>query len=87
MAQSVTNKDSPCSARLALPAPEEKSIVPTTENIKPDQSPTGIPNYHHLTLPPADNYLQQQTEVRNQDPVIEVPATPEPIVEVLIRPV
>ncbi|PWA80060.1 DNA glycosylase [Artemisia annua] len=74
------------SARLALPAPEEKSIMTTTKNITPDQSPTGIPNYHHLTLPPADNYLQQQTEVRNRDPVIEVPATPEPIVEVPATP-
>nr|GEY23623.1 protein ROS1-like [Tanacetum cinerariifolium] len=74
------------SARLALPGPEEKSIVTATENKTPDQSPTGIPNYHHLTLPPADNYLQQQWEVRNQDPVIEVPTTPEPIVEVPATP-
>ncbi|KAI3746325.1 hypothetical protein L6452_08753 [Arctium lappa] len=73
------------SARLALPAPEERSIVSATENRTPDQSPTGITNQLHLTLPLA-NHLQQQFQVQNHDPVIEEPATPEPIVEVPATP-
>ncbi|KAJ9542699.1 hypothetical protein OSB04_029205 [Centaurea solstitialis] len=73
------------SARLALPAPEERSIVSATENKPPDQTPTVITNQLHLTLPQqleVQNHLQQQSEVQNHEPVVQEPATPEePIVE------
>ncbi|KAK1406401.1 hypothetical protein QVD17_41698 [Tagetes erecta] len=77
------------SARLSLPAPEEKRIVTAvTESISFGQShiSTGITNQHHLTLPHANHYLQQQSEVQTHDPVIEEPATPEPIIEVPASP-
>ncbi|XP_024970561.1 protein ROS1-like isoform X2 [Cynara cardunculus var. scolymus] len=74
------------SARLALPAPEERSIVSATENKIPDQSPTRITSQLHLTLPLDNHCLHQQSQVQNHDPVIEEPATPEPIVEVPATP-
>lgn len=64
-------------------------MTTVTENISFGQSKlsTGITNQHQLTLPHADHYLHQQSEVQPHDhPVIEEPATPEPIIEVLIRP-
>ncbi|KAL8202063.1 hypothetical protein R6Q57_011210 [Mikania cordata] len=77
------------SARLVLPAPEEKRIVTAfTENKLHDQSQrsTGITNQHHQSLPPATHYLHQQPEFQNHDPVIEEPSTPEPIIEVPATP-
>ncbi|KAD7477270.1 hypothetical protein E3N88_00406 [Mikania micrantha] len=77
------------SARLALPAPEEKRIVTAfTENKLHDQSQRsiGITNQHHQSLPPATHYLHQQPEFQNHDPVIEEPSTPEPIIEVPTTP-
>ncbi|KAL4578764.1 hypothetical protein LXL04_014895 [Taraxacum kok-saghyz] len=59
------------SARLTLPAPEEKSIVIATENQPPDQNPTGITTHRHHLLPPPP------PEVQNHNPIIEEPATPE----------
>ncbi|GMP84664.1 hypothetical protein CsSME_00038107 [Camellia sinensis var. sinensis] len=72
-----------CSARLALPGPEEKRIVTATENkatnevIKPLQLPLPLP----LPLPQANQQLQAQSQINNCEPIIEVPGTPEPIVE------
>ncbi|XP_061340229.1 protein ROS1A-like [Gastrolobium bilobum] len=78
------------SARLALPGPEQKSIVITTGNNATDQHPSAIIN--QLPLPLLENTNQaeelQQTEVSRQfeakseinicQPIIEEPATPEP---------
>lgn len=79
-----------CSARLALPGPEQKSIVSTTGNSVIDQNPSEIISQLHL--PPPENTAQedeiQLTEVSRQleskfeinicQPIIEEPTTPEP---------
>ncbi|KAL2509186.1 transcriptional activator DEMETER-like [Forsythia ovata] len=73
------------SARLALPAPEEKSTVSAIENNTADQNAVKIIKSLWLPLPQA-NQLEAHTEVSNSEPIIEVPATPEPIVEVPATP-
>ncbi|MCE2055099.1 hypothetical protein HAX54_041984 [Datura stramonium] len=74
------------SARLALPAPEEKSIVPATEykaaNDNPRENFTHLP----LPLPPGNQQPVEHQKLINSAPIIEVPATPEPIVEVPATP-
>ncbi|KAL2509189.1 Transcriptional activator DEMETER [Forsythia ovata] len=72
-------------ARLALPAPEEKSTVSAIENNTADQNAVKIIKSLWLPLPQA-NQLEAHTEVSNSEPIIEVPATPEPIVEVPATP-
>ncbi|KAF8042529.1 hypothetical protein BT93_A0993 [Corymbia citriodora subsp. variegata] len=68
------------SARLALPGPEEKSIVNATgRNLDSQNIGKTLP----LSLPPAkENLEEQQQEARpgasNCQPIIEEPATPEP---------
>ncbi|KAI3797619.1 hypothetical protein L1987_32879 [Smallanthus sonchifolius] len=74
------------SARLALPTPDEKRIVTAFTDHDQSQSSTGIANQHHLLLSQAKQYLRQQSEVPNHDPVIEELATPEPIIEVPATP-
>ncbi|XP_020229612.1 DNA glycosylase/AP lyase ROS1 [Cajanus cajan] len=78
------------SARLALPGPEQKSIVTTAGNSVIDQNPSEIISQLHL--PPPENTTQaeeiQLTEVCRQleskselnicQPIIEEPTTPEP---------
>ncbi|KAH1216921.1 Protein ROS1 [Glycine max] len=78
------------SARLALPGPEQKSIVSTTGNSVIDQNPSEIISQLHL--PPPESTAQaddiQLTEVSRQleskseinicQPIIEEPTTPEP---------
>ncbi|GFY93445.1 demeter-like 1 [Actinidia rufa] len=64
-------------ARLALPGPEEKSIVSVTESGRANQNPAGVINPLQLPLPQADQ-LQVQSQINNCEPIIEVPATPEP---------
>ncbi|XP_019453312.1 PREDICTED: protein ROS1-like isoform X1 [Lupinus angustifolius] len=78
------------SARLALPGPEQKSIVSTLGNNVNDQNPPVI--FNQLYLQPAENTNQaediQQTElsrqlyskpeINNCQPIIEEPTTPEP---------
>ncbi|CAI9778950.1 unnamed protein product [Fraxinus pennsylvanica] len=71
------------SARLALPAPEEKNIVGAIENNSSDQNAVKIIN--SLRLPLA-HQLEAHTEVINSEPIIEVPATPEPFVEMPATP-
>ncbi|TKY62039.1 ROS1 protein [Spatholobus suberectus] len=77
------------SARLALPGPEQKSIVITTGNNATEQHPSLIINQLPLLLPENTNQAElQQTEVIRQleakseinisQPIIEEPATPEP---------
>lgn len=79
-----------CSARFALPGPEQKSIVSTTGNSVIDQNPSEIISQLHL--PPPESTAQaddiQLTEVSRQleskseinicQPIIEEPTTPEP---------
>jgi len=78
-----------CSARLALPGSEQKSIVITTGNNATEQNPSLVINQLPLLLPENINQAElQQTEVIRQleakseinisQPIIEEPATPEP---------
>ncbi|XP_073043482.1 protein ROS1A-like [Primulina eburnea] len=73
------------SARLALPAPEEKSITLATENKEANQNPAKDMNL--LQLPsPQPNKIVAEYEVRNSQPIIEEPTTPEPTVEAPATP-
>lgn len=75
------------SARLALPAPEEKSIVSRMENKAADRNQTE--KIDHLLLPQPDPIHQMKpwTQATISEPIIEVPGTPEPtIVEVPSTP-
>ncbi|XP_023928323.1 DNA glycosylase/AP lyase ROS1 isoform X2 [Quercus suber] len=65
------------SARLALPGPEEKSIVTATEN-RPAENPTLNIDRLALPLPQECRQLEAKTGVSNCEPIIEEPATPEP---------
>lgn len=78
-----------CSARLSLPAPEERGIVSTTENRTEQYPPTVV---NPLSLPPpvetqqlkdnekpeANQLLDIQFRVSNCNPIIEEPSSPEP---------
>ncbi|KAK6942660.1 Permuted single zf-CXXC unit [Dillenia turbinata] len=67
------------SARLALPGPEERSIVSAAENTEPvSQDPPGIA--HALTLLPSQAEQKSEPNIGNgnSEPIIEVPSTPEP---------
>ncbi|KAK7355485.1 hypothetical protein VNO80_14741 [Phaseolus coccineus] len=78
------------SARLALPGPEQKSIVSTAANSVIDQKPSEIISQLHL--PPPENTtqaeeiqltevsrpLESKSEINICHPIIEEPTTPEP---------
>ncbi|KAK7392557.1 hypothetical protein VNO78_21000 [Psophocarpus tetragonolobus] len=78
------------SARLALPGPEQKSIVSMAENIVIDQHPSEIISQLHL--PPPENttqaeeiqlkevsrHLETKSEINTCQPIIEEPTSPEP---------
>ncbi|GMI96634.1 demeter-like 1, REPRESSOR OF SILENCING1 [Hibiscus trionum] len=78
------------SSRLALPGPEEKSIVSTTENRTPDDNHDVIIDQLPLPLPQPNEQsdmicqseaswqLQEKSGVNKCDPIIEEPASPEP---------
>ncbi|KAJ4969867.1 hypothetical protein NE237_002966 [Protea cynaroides] len=75
------------SARFALPAPEDKSIVSSTVPVVPEHNPVLGIRTMPLLLPEADqlpeaNQLvaapENEKEKINCEPIIEVPATPEP---------
>ncbi|TYJ39752.1 hypothetical protein E1A91_A04G091000v1 [Gossypium mustelinum] len=78
------------SARLALPGPEEKSIVSATENGTSDRNPAVIIDQLALPLPQpnelsdrnyqseANQQLQAASTINKCDPIIEEPASPEP---------
>lgn len=66
-----------CSARLALPGPEEKSIVTATEN-RPAENPALIVDRLALPLPQVTSISEAKSGVSNCEPIIEEPATPEP---------
>ncbi|XP_057983221.1 transcriptional activator DEMETER-like [Malania oleifera] len=67
------------SARLALPGPEEKSIVSATKKRSEDKGPGGIINALLLSPPQANQQTETKSEISNCEPIIEVPATPEPV--------
>ncbi|GMJ02936.1 hypothetical protein HRI_003962800 [Hibiscus trionum] len=78
------------SARLALPGPEEKSIVSATENKTSDQNHAVIIDQLALPLPQpnelsdrncqseANEQLHTVSRVNKCSPIIEEPASPEP---------
>ncbi|XVE61545.1 hypothetical protein DITRI_Ditri06bG0049200 [Diplodiscus trichospermus] len=78
------------SARLALPGPEDKSIVSATENRTSDQNHAVIVDRLPLPLPQptelsdrnwqseANRQSQAKSRATNCDPIIEEPASPEP---------
>ncbi|OMO82072.1 hypothetical protein CCACVL1_12092 [Corchorus capsularis] len=78
------------SARLALPGPEEKSIVIATESRKSDQNHAVIIDQVPLPLPQPTEQSDRNCEskldpqsparsgVNNCNPIIEEPASPEP---------
>ncbi|XP_019187018.1 PREDICTED: protein ROS1-like [Ipomoea nil] len=74
------------SARLALPAPEDKSIVPAFENKPAEQNTVDTINPLQLLLPQSNEQSVAQYGVNNSQPIIEEPATPEPIIEVPASP-
>ncbi|KAF5473785.1 hypothetical protein F2P56_005745 [Juglans regia] len=65
------------SARLALPGPEEKSIV-TAAVYRPAENPDVIIDQLALPFPQAANQSEGKSGVTNCEPIIEEPATPEP---------
>lgn len=70
-----------CSARLALPGPQERHIVrssvsPMCANNRPDVIIKPMP------LLPSEDTIEQVKSSRDCEPVIEEPKTPEPPTEV-----
>lgn len=65
-----------CSARLALPGPEEKSITSATVPIIPDNRPFMVTNLMRLPQP-EKNLLTARHADGKCEPIIEEPATPE----------
>lgn len=74
------------SARLALPAPEEKSIVSATEDKAANNNPRENFSHLPLQLPPGNEQPVEHQKLITSAPIIEVPATPQPIVEVPSTP-
>lgn len=67
-----------CSARLALPGPEEKSIVSTNGNKSINGNPAVTVNSLPLPPPLPHNQLSEANpRTSNCEPIIEEPATPE----------
>lgn len=74
-----------CSARLAIPAPEEKRVVNAIGNRTADHNP--ISGMHTLQLPPTHaNQIGAISGVSYSEPIIEEPPSPEPIIEVPATP-
>lgn len=73
-----------CSARLALPGLEEKSIVSATESKAASQIPVTKPL--QLPLPQANRQLLVHSQINNCEPIVEMPASPEPTIEVPATP-
>lgn len=67
-----------CSARLALPGPEEKSIVSSVAQITSEHDHRQVA--HPMLLPPSKKnpISQRGSGIRQCEPIIEEPATPEP---------
>lgn len=62
-----------CSARLALPGPEEKNLVSSTVPLAESKPATVI---NLMSLPPPYSH-EELFRVRNCEPIIEEPATPD----------
>lgn len=75
-----------CSARLALPGLEEKSIVSATESKAASQIPVEVIKPLLLPLPRANRQLQVHSQINNCEPIVEMPASPEPTIEVPATP-
>ncbi|KAL8149978.1 hypothetical protein AgCh_006841 [Apium graveolens] len=73
------------SARLALPAPEERSVVVSGYNAVHQNSGGNI---NRLELPAAqsDQVSEANLQISQCEPIVEIPASPEPIVEVPASP-
>jgi hypothetical protein len=73
----LTTSPNWCSARLALPGPEDKSIVSSSVPIVTERNPAAI--FNPMPLPPPENNSLKETgyESRTCEPIIEEPATPE----------
>ncbi|XP_019152735.1 PREDICTED: protein ROS1-like [Ipomoea nil] len=69
------------SARLTLPAPEEKGIVSIMESRAAEHNPICASNPLQLPLPQTAEESEAQSGGSYSQPIIEEPATPEPIVE------
>ncbi|KAF9680168.1 hypothetical protein SADUNF_Sadunf06G0093000 [Salix dunnii] len=78
------------SARLALPGPEEKSIVNATENIsgqnpavEADQLPLPLPQAAKQSegswQPEASRLAEGKSRITDCEPIIEEPSSPEPV--------
>jgi hypothetical protein len=87
--RSITEALFACSARLALPGPEQKNIVSVAGNSATDENPPVVMSQLPLPLPENTNQVEEipQTEVSGQlakseanicQPIIEEPASPEP---------
>nr|XP_027070878.1 protein ROS1-like isoform X2 [Coffea arabica] len=68
------------SARLALPAPEDKSIITAAQYRDPNTNPEENINHLQLPLPQTSQQLESGSQVGTCGPIIEEPATPEPII-------
>ncbi|KAM7267610.1 hypothetical protein ACFE04_009776 [Oxalis oulophora] len=66
------------SARLALPGPEEKSIVSSVTPITSNQNPVMVQNLPPLCLPANNPLAEIGTFIHASEPIIEEPTTPEP---------
>lgn len=74
------------SARLALPAPEDKSIITAAQYREPNRNPEESINHLQLPLPQTSQQLETGSEVGTCGPIIEEPTTPEPIIEQPVSP-
>ena len=66
-----------CSARLALPGPEEKGIVSSTVPLPTKEPPAVVIHTMTLPLPENDSVKEVGYKTGNCEPIIEEPATPE----------
>ena len=66
------------SARLALPAPEEKSIVSSTAPCVANTNPIAVINPVPLACLEGNLLRKEEHDASKCEPIIEVPATPEP---------
>ncbi|XP_031264361.1 transcriptional activator DEMETER [Pistacia vera] len=70
------------SARLALPGPEERSMVSSTVPTTAERNPAPVIN--HVLLPPPEerSIREARRDIGNCEPIVEEPATPEPATEI-----
>ncbi|KAL0538629.1 hypothetical protein IC582_022779 [Cucumis melo] len=66
------------SARLALPAPDEKGIVASTNPMATEKQPPVVTNPLPILPPEGSTYTENTLAPGNCEPIVEVPATPEP---------